>query len=90
MNIMGKLPEAPSKRWTLNGVDVAKIARDWIVTLLTMALTWLAANQGFPVVINGKDYTATSMLLIPLVIKPTLESLRRLAANGVKDDTPGQ
>jgi hypothetical protein len=87
---LGKLPESPSARFTINGTDVKKIVRDWFVTLATMSVTaaivWVSENSGARIVIGGQDYTMAFSLLTPVFIKPLLESLRRWLTNGVQPE----
>ena len=94
MNPLGKLPEAPSAKFDVNGVDMLKVFRDWIMTAgaaaVTGATAWLAIHQGMPLVINGHDYTMEAAIVTPLIVKPLLETARRYFTNGAAPDAPPQ
>jgi hypothetical protein len=82
MNILGKLPEAPSARWTLNGVDLAKIARLCIVVFAGIAVKWLATHAAHPFTFTPEDLATIQSEVIMALIIPGLETLRRLSTDG--------
>lgn len=81
--ILGKLPATPSARWTLNGVDLAKIVRLCIVVFCGIALKWLVTHAEHPMTFTPEDIVSVRAELIGALLIPGLEALRRLATNGV-------
>lgn len=83
MNPLGKLPSAPSARWTLNGVDLAKITRLVILAFAGIAIKWLATHSAHPFTFTDEDLATIQAEVIAVLIIPGLEAIRRMATNGV-------
>ena len=88
LQILGKLPSAPSARWTLNGVDLAKIARLCILVFAGIAVKWLATHSAHPFTFTPEDIAQIQSELITGLMIPGLDAVRRLSTDGTDDQQP--
>tara|TARA_R110000868_G_scaffold21573_2_gene89321 strand:- start:1643 stop:1954 length:312 start_codon:yes stop_codon:yes gene_type:complete len=84
MQLMGKLPEGASARWSVGVTDFLKILRWIILSLSSVALMWFAKHAEAPFTATPADIAGLQHDIVTVMIVPGLELIRRFCSNGTE------
>ena len=84
MQLMGKLPEGASARWSVGVTDFLKILRWIILSLSSVALMWFAKHAEAPFSATSADIAGLQHDIVTVMIVPGLELIRRFCSNGTE------
>ena len=73
LQLMGKMPEGPSARWTVGMTDFMKILRWIVLSLSSVALMWFAKHAESPFTATPEDLAGLQHDIVTVMLVPGLE-----------------